>query len=88
MVNRNQETKMSKNTSVVLGKEHDKFIRSQIKNGRFTSVSEAMRAGLRLLEEQELKIQALRAAIIAGEKSGAATDFNMNDYIALKRRVA
>ena len=79
---------MSKNTSVVLGKEQDKFIKTQIKNGRFASVSEAMRAGLRLLEEQELKVQALRAAIIKGEQSGPATDFNMGEYITSKRRVA
>jgi antitoxin ParD1/3/4 len=77
---------MSKNTSIVLGKEHDSFIQSQIKKGRFGSVSEAMRAGIRLLEEQELKVEALRAAIIAGEQSGPAKDFNMDDFIANKRR--
>lgn len=77
---------MSKNTSVVLGKEHDKFIRTQIKKGRFASVSEAMRAGLRLLEEQELKIEHLRAAIIKGEDSGPATAFDMRAFIAAKRR--
>ena len=47
-----------------------------------------MRAGLRLLEEQELKVQALRAAIVKGEQSGPATDFDMNEYLASKRRVA
>ncbi len=77
---------MSKNTSIVLGKEHAIFIQAQIKKGRFTSVSEAMRAGIRLLEELELKVEALRAAIIKGEQSGPATDFNMGDYIADKRR--
>jgi antitoxin ParD1/3/4 len=79
---------MSKNTSVVLGKEQDKFIKTQIKRGRFGSASEAMRAGLRLLEEQELKIEALRAAIIKGEASGPATDFDMANFIATKRRKA
>ena len=79
---------MSKNTSFVLGKDQDKFIKMQIKSGRFASVSEAMRAGLRLLEEQELKVQALRAAIVKGEQSGPATDFDMNEYLANKRRVA
>jgi antitoxin ParD1/3/4 len=77
---------MSKNTSIVLGKEHDAFIQAQVKSGRFGSASEAMRAGIRLLEEQELKVAALRAAIITGEKSGPATAFNMDDYIAKKRR--
>jgi antitoxin ParD1/3/4 len=77
---------MTKNTSVILGKEHDKFISGQIKKGRFASASEAMRAGLRLLEEQELKVEALRAAIIKGEESGAPVPFDMVAFIAAKRR--
>ncbi len=76
---------MTKNTSIVLGREQEDFIQSQIKKGRFGSASEAMRAGIRLLEEQELKIEALRAAIIKGEMSGPATAFNMDDFIAEKR---
>jgi antitoxin ParD1/3/4 len=77
---------MTKNTSVVLGKDHDKFIRSQIKKGRFASASEVMRAGLRLLEEQELKVENLRAAIIRGEESGPPTDFDMRAFITAKRK--
>jgi antitoxin ParD1/3/4 len=77
---------MSKNTSIVLGEEQNQFIQAQIKKGRFGSASEAMRAGLRLLEEQELKIEHLRSAIIKGEKSGPATPFNMDKFIAAKRR--
>jgi antitoxin ParD1/3/4 len=79
---------MSKNTSVILGKEHDKFISAQIKKGRFASASEAMRAGLRLLEEQELKVEALRAAIIKGEESGAPVPFDMAKFIAAKSRAS
>jgi antitoxin ParD1/3/4 len=79
---------MTKNTSVILGKEHDKFISAQIKKGRFASASEAMRAGLRLLEEQELKVEQLRNAIIKGEESGAPVPFDMAEFIAAKRRVS
>ena len=79
---------MTKNTSIVLGHEQEKFIATQIKRGRFASASEAMRAGLRLLEEQELKIERLRAAIAEGEASGPATPFNMEDFIKSKRRAA
>jgi antitoxin ParD1/3/4 len=79
---------MSKNTSVILGKEHDKFISAQIKKGRFASASEAMRAGLRLLEEQELKVEALRAAIIKSEESGAPVPFDMGAFIKAKRRAS
>ena len=77
---------MSKNTSILLGKEQNVFIQAQIKKGRFGSASEAMRAGLRLLEEQEIKIESLRAAIIKGKKSGNSTAFNMERFISAKRK--
>ena len=79
---------MSKNTSVILGKEHLKFIAAQIRKGRFASASEAMRAGLRLLEEQELKVENLRAAIVRGEESGEPVPFDMGVFIAAKRRTS
>jgi antitoxin ParD1/3/4 len=75
-----------KSTSIVLGEDQDVFIKSQIKKGRFGSVSETLRAGLRLLEEQELKVEALRAAIIAGEESGPSQTFNMDKFLAAKRK--
>ena len=79
---------MSRNTSIVIGNIQDKFIKSQVKKGRFGSASEAVRAGLRLLEEQELKIERLRAAIAEGEASGTATSFDMDDYLKAKRKSA
>jgi antitoxin ParD1/3/4 len=63
---------MQKNTSVTLGEHFETFIAEQIKNGRFSSVSEAIRAGLRLLEEREMKLAALRRALKEGEESGFA----------------
>lgn len=77
---------MSRNTSFIIGKDDDKFIKSQMKKGRFGSGGKAVRAGLRLLEEQELKIERLRAAITEGEASGPATKFDMDDYIKSKRK--
>jgi len=63
---------MQKNTSVTLGKHFESFIAQQIKNGQFSSASEAVRAGLRLLEEKEIKLAALRRALEDGENSGYA----------------
>jgi len=65
-----RELQMQKNTSVTLGKHFEMFITQQIKTGRFSSASEAIRAGLRLLEEQEIKLTALRRALKEGENSG------------------
>jgi antitoxin ParD1/3/4 len=63
---------MPKNTSVSLGQHFEKFVSHQIVAGRFGSASEMIRAGLRLLEERELKLAALRNALNEGEESGIA----------------
>ena len=61
---------MQKNTSVTLGKYFEEFIAQQIKTGRYASASEVVREGLRFLEEREVKLNALRRALIEGEESG------------------
>ena len=61
---------MAKNTSVTLGDHFEQFIAAQIEQGRFKNASEVVRAGMRLLEEHETKVEALRRALIAGEESG------------------
>ena len=54
---------MNKNTSISLGNYFDNFVQSSISEGRFKNVSEVIRAGLRLLEEEESKVIALTNAI-------------------------
>ena len=58
---------MSRNTSVTLGKHYSKFVDDRIKTGRFQSTSEAIRAGLTLLEEQETKLDILKNTLAVGE---------------------
>lgn len=63
---------MPRNTSITLGDHFDGFVREQIEAGRYGNASEVMRAGLRLLEEHEAGIKALRQSLIEGEQSGDA----------------
>ncbi len=58
------------NTSVDLGNHFTDFVRQLKQNGRYGSVSEAVRAGLRLLEEDETRLEAIKQELIAGEESG------------------
>lgn len=67
---------MSKNTSVSLGNYFEQFVNSQISAGRYKNMSEVIRAGLRLLENEESKIIVLRSAIQEGINSGIAHDFD------------
>jgi len=73
---------MAKNTSITLGDHFEAFIGKQLKAGRYGSASEVVRASLRLLEEHEQKIEALRQALIDGEASGDAGPL---DFSQIKR---
>ena len=72
---------MSKNTSISLGDYFDQFVHHRISEGRYKNVSEVIRAGLRLLEEEESKVIALRNAIQEGIDSGIADDFNPKKHL-------
>ena len=72
---------MNKNTSISLGNYFDQFVQSRISEGRFKNVSEVVRAGLRLLDEEESKFVALRNAIQEGVDSGIALDFDPENHL-------
>ncbi len=72
---------MRGNTSVSLGNHFESFIESRITEGRYKNASEVIRAGLRLLEEEENKVQALRMAIQEGISSGIAVGFDPDKHL-------
>ena len=72
---------MGKNTSISLGNYFDGFVQNRVSEGRFKNVSEVIRAGLRLLEEEESKAIALRNSIQEGIESGLAKDFNPKKHL-------
>ena len=67
---------MGRNTSISLGNHFEDFVDDKISTGRFKNASEVIRAGLRLLEEEESKIVALKRAIEEGIESGLAKNYN------------
>lgn len=66
---------MAKNTSITLGNHFDLFIMKQIKSGRFSSASEVVREGLRVLEERETKLTLMRRELEQGEKQAKRGEF-------------
>jgi antitoxin ParD1/3/4 len=79
---------MSKNTSVSLGDHFAEFIEEQVTRGRFSPASDVVRAGLRLLEEQEARLSALQAALVEGEGSGEPEPFDFDGFLEDKRRAS
>lgn len=76
---------MGRNTSVSLGDYFEDFVDESVSKGRFKNASEVIRAGLRLLEEEENRIIVLKNAINEGIESGIARDFDAEKHLkALK----
>ena len=70
-----------KTTSVALGPYFENFIAATIQTGRFNNASEVIRAGLRMLEENEKRVLELSTAIKEGEESGNFEDFNPQEHL-------
>lgn len=73
---------MARNTSIVLGDHFAKFVDGKVAGGRYASASEVVRAGLRLLEEHDTRLEALRASLTSGMPSGALTASDFDGAIA------
>lgn len=72
---------MGKNTSISLGSHFENFVENSVAKGRFQNASEVIRAGLRLLEEEESKVIALRKAIQEGIDSGWVENFDPKKHL-------
>ena len=73
---------MGRNTSVALGDYFEQFVDDKVSTGRFKNASEVIRAGLRLLDEEESKVIALKEAIGEGINSGLAKSFEAKKHLA------
>ncbi|MBA2776333.1 MAG: type II toxin-antitoxin system ParD family antitoxin [Chloroflexia bacterium] len=79
---------MIRNASVSLGNHFAAFVYLQVDSGRFGWASDVIRAGLRLLEEHEARVQALRQALVGGEQSGQAERFDVEDFLRSQRQTS
>lgn len=77
---------MARNTSVSLGDHFSGFIEEKVREGRYGSASDVIRAGLRLLEEEEAKLARLKELIAAGEASGPGREIDWNQWRAERIR--
>jgi len=72
---------MGRNTSISLGDHFENFVDNKVSAGRFKNASEVIRAGLRLLEEEEAKVATLQKAINEGIESGFVKNFNPEKHL-------
>lgn len=77
-------------SSYTIGAHFEKFAKDLVASGRYASVSEVLRDGLRMLEEREqlraTKLEDLRALIAEGIESGDAGELDIEDLIAEAKR--
>lgn len=72
---------MGRNTSISLGDHFENFIENSLSEGRFKNASEVVRAGLRLLEEEENKLLILKKHVKEGLESGRAENFDAQKHL-------
>ena len=77
-------------TSLSLGEHWETFIQSRLESGRYGSASEVVRAALRVLEDQDQRLEALRSHLAEGKaqanRGEFAEDFSMDKVIAEAER--
>jgi antitoxin ParD1/3/4 len=76
---------VGKNTSFSLDEHYSTFIDDEVASGRYRSASDVVRSALRLLEDRETQLRAVREALIDGERSGSSTPFDFDAFRARKR---
>ena len=76
-----KENTMARNTSILLGDYFENFVNEQIASGKFSSVSEVIRAALRAFEQEENKTKAIINELKKGEKSEKIKNFDREKHL-------
>lgn len=68
--------------NVSIGPRWEKFIEEAVEDGRYSSASEVVREGLRLVEEREAKLSALRETLQRSIAAGGSyTDEEIGEFL-------
>ena len=76
----------SKNTSIALGTPYTTFAKRKVETGEFGSTSEVVREAMRRYMAEDTELEALRQALIEGENSGPTQPWDLDDFLAERRR--
>ena len=72
---------MRKAMSIQIEEDFGTFIDQKVSDGAYESRDDVVEAGLRLLKEQDAELEAIRQALIEGEESGEAVDFDFDNFL-------
>jgi antitoxin ParD1/3/4 len=71
--------------NVSIGSRWERFVGEAVKDGRYGSASEVVREGLRLVEEREANLRALRATLDASiAQGGEVNDVKLDEALAAR----
>lgn len=73
---------MRKATSIELADDLDAFVNRKVSEGEYENRKDVVEAGLRLLLEQDEELEAIRQALIEGEESGEAEEFDFDNFLS------
>ena len=76
----------SKNTSIALGEPFVRFAQRKVESGEYGSTSEVVREAMRRYVAEDTELEALRQALIEGENSGPPKPWNLDAFLAERRR--
>jgi antitoxin ParD1/3/4 len=74
---------MAVKKDIVISDAEDRWIKTQIESGRYSSYSECIRALIHREQERSDITEAIRSALIAGENSGEPIPFDPDAFIQL-----
>ncbi len=76
---------MNKPVHITLAEPFGSFVDGEVESGRFSSPEAVVEAGLRLLEEEQAKLEKLRELLIEGEQSGEPRYVDRDEFLARMR---